>query len=1453
MGSTSSKFRKALQNGEEYVAMQLYMNSPELRKSLDPNLSYGDNYNHDTPLHCVSRHGMKSLLRLFLKDLSGNPNKKNARNETSIHSVCLCNTAYDPAIMSKRAECLYMILQWEGAILRNGERERAEIDAIDEKGNTALHYAAQSGLKPSVELLVANNSKLFVENKEKLTPCDVAEKSNNLSIALYLESKMVFSTEAAESVLEQEISFIEPEEPYTGLRPQDLQEAKDQLLVETSDMLRVPLFTAEALLRNHEWSRENLLESWMRDPVACCDKAGVKPPSDIAIDNSVLGRRLQMSEDDYICQEDTVCDICADNISKTEDPVDMPCNHQFCRVCWESYLTGKIQEGCAHNIRCPAFDCTKLVPIETIENLVSRDMARRYLQFDIKAFVDSNPHIKWCPAPGCGRAVKYPEGEHPSRGSASNYTAPPPTSKSVDCGNGHFYCWNCLGEAHEPCSCENLRVWHEKIAEIKPEELTNTSKDSESAANILWLVTNSKPCPKCNSPIQKNEGCNHMKCTKCKHDFCWVCLEPWNKHGSATGGYFRCNRYEAVHKADEKSGSVVKEAEEKNKKMQELNKFVHYYTRYKNHENSFKLEQPLIRSAKEKMLILAKAVTDTANASSETQFIEDAINELLKARRVLKFSYAYGYYLEDDGRTKTIFEFMQTELEEATETLSQMVARPYLRTPRYKIIQSAQLVQRKRHEFLSAVSKGLIPPEETPPLLRRKQFARKNIFNFENNDDDGDALRQAIAASLQEMPPGGDGWMMDKTGRHNNIPLLYEYLGFDSEESDDTSPISMTDQGLELKEPDTPSSPDSSDSTLCFKPGCGKPRAKNKRSTVAHEYCGLKCMRQDKLSRMESDSPPYCEDENTINNEQIDLLRALEMSRLLLMEQAQQLDNGCDSSEASASDVNSLQLPALVQKLSSPRIRKRLSSFGKREDSSPQAVSPSTHSVRSIESGESVQPNPNSEEVELQRALELSCQSLKDGKTPETDLEHAIRLSLQATEDDNLDTKIDSNQRSPSANSRLLSNDDMNELLQASAVCSVLEINKPHMSTVTEAKCNASKVQYFSEKESSDTRQEKSFNGKHTVCDNDLDIPQVKVIAPLAVSETDTDDKDMLLSTPEEISARVYVSEEASSIAHCQSLANAQSRARDHSPLRRTCSGSDQRKVTEILPDLLCPPSAHARVYRSHSAPEEGVAAKSVPNSPGLLRNRRVGSSPSERDFLDPRDSPHMWDSVYLDYRVCHSSRGSPRCQRYTSGINTKQMEANDETESTSKEIWEKNVDSIWQKKATHFQEQKVRSQASSPNSAAQTLEKAFEQVHFPTKYSTQFESKPKSSQGIPVEYKEKNYSSNARKNRHSVYSSSPSRTGTLEVKESRRCRSVSPAPRNVSQQKGPISVNPQGLEEGATAVVRQKSTEKRSGDKTTVVSKEKSDRERRRRRERRSRRKEKEEEVGWQMEEWQY
>ena len=73
----------------------------------------------------------------------------------------------------------------------------------------------------------------------------------------------------------------------------------------------------------------------------------------------------------------------------------------------------------------------------------------------------------------------------------------------------------------------------------------------------------------------------------------------------------------------------------------------------------FQLEEPLATTAKEKMMVLAKAVTDPDTANTETKFVEDAVQQLLKARRVLKCSYVYGYYLQETGYKKPIFEFMQ--------------------------------------------------------------------------------------------------------------------------------------------------------------------------------------------------------------------------------------------------------------------------------------------------------------------------------------------------------------------------------------------------------------------------------------------------------------------------------------------------------------------------------------------------------------------------------------------------------------------------------------------------------------------------------------------------------------------------------------------------------------------------------------------------------------------------
>ena len=131
-------------------------------------------------------------------------------------------------------------------------------------------------------------------------------------------------------------------------------------------------------------------------------------------------------------------------------------------------------------------------------------------------------------------------------------------------------------------------------------------------------------------------------------------MEPWKKHSGSTGGYFQCNRYEATNKITQKTKHNISAAEEAHLKAVESNKFAHYYTRFKNHENSYKLEEPLLTKAKMKFETLICQKQDAENQvdyadegleKNQHLFIEEAIRELLKARKILRCSYVYGYYL----------------------------------------------------------------------------------------------------------------------------------------------------------------------------------------------------------------------------------------------------------------------------------------------------------------------------------------------------------------------------------------------------------------------------------------------------------------------------------------------------------------------------------------------------------------------------------------------------------------------------------------------------------------------------------------------------------------------------------------------------------------------------------------------------------------------------------------
>jgi len=62
----------------------------------------------------------------------------------------------------------------------------------------------------------------------------------------------------------------------------------------------------------------------------------------------------------------------------------------------------------------------------------------------------------------------------------------------------------------------------------------------------LLLLYLSVQCPRCQVCIEKNGGCNHMQCSKCKHDFCWMCLGGKQSMTSINLLYFINNRFKSV-------------------------------------------------------------------------------------------------------------------------------------------------------------------------------------------------------------------------------------------------------------------------------------------------------------------------------------------------------------------------------------------------------------------------------------------------------------------------------------------------------------------------------------------------------------------------------------------------------------------------------------------------------------------------------------------------------------------------------------------------------------------------------------------------------------------------------------------------------------------------------------------------------------------------------------------
>uniref|UniRef100_A0A1Y1JWN5 RBR-type E3 ubiquitin transferase n=1 Tax=Photinus pyralis TaxID=7054 RepID=A0A1Y1JWN5_PHOPY len=427
---------------------------------------------------------------------------------------------------------------------------------------------------------------------------------------------------------------------FEVLSTDDIVQYMTDTIKDVNTVVQLPAATTRTLLNFFNWDKEKLLERFYdgNQDELFREAHVVSPFKRVSVTKPKFSRKILGTEE---------CEICFMVLHQSQ-MTGLECGHRFCYPCWNEYLTTKVmEEGVGKSIACAAHNCPILVDDQSAMRLLNDPQIRvKYQHLITSSFVECNRLLRWCPGPDCNYAIKVA------------YVDALP----VTCRCGHVFCFACGEHWHEPVRCELLRRWIKKCDE-----------DSETSN---WIAANTKECPKCNATIVKDGGCNHMVCKNqsCKADFCWVCLGPWEPHGSS---WYSCNRY------DDHEAKAARDAQDRSRA--ELQRYLFYCNRYMNHMQSLRFENKLYEEVQAKM----DEMQDNNMGWIEVQFLKRAVDILCKCRQTLMYTYVFAYYLRKNNQS-VIFEDNQKDLESSTELLSEYLERDITQENLPNIKQEAQ-------------------------------------------------------------------------------------------------------------------------------------------------------------------------------------------------------------------------------------------------------------------------------------------------------------------------------------------------------------------------------------------------------------------------------------------------------------------------------------------------------------------------------------------------------------------------------------------------------------------------------------------------------------------------------------------------------------------------------------------------------------------------------------------
>ncbi|EGT51786.1 hypothetical protein CAEBREN_02681 [Caenorhabditis brenneri] len=413
---------------------------------------------------------------------------------------------------------------------------------------------------------------------------------------------------------------------------------------EAQELLEMRPGICQILLQKYKWSVAFLMEKFYDNPDrgAFLTAVNVDPSEHL---HAVVGE----------------CQICFEE----QELTGLACEHRYCWDCLREYMIDKIFDG-QSEIKCIGLECPLVFEEEKIGSIViDPEVMSCYHRLLVQKYVQNDAFMKSCPDLSCENTIQVLN----------------PSIRHVKCNCGYSFCFSCGNDSHEPISCRYLDKW-----------LLKGPEDQSS----VWILTNTKKCPRCNAPIEKNGGCMHMTCHSkdCRYEFCWLCMRDWRAHAN-------CNDFQRTNDAAREA--MI------NKTIADRDRYKFYHDRYAGHMQSLKLEKPLRAKFDEQMKEIEE---DGDRDLRDFQYIYVAIDALSASRRTLMHSYVFAFFLEENY-SAIIFKSNQADLNDATENLSKVLEEfvnsesvGFAEDSKKEIMHKSQYVEQRRKALIEHCIEG---------------------------------------------------------------------------------------------------------------------------------------------------------------------------------------------------------------------------------------------------------------------------------------------------------------------------------------------------------------------------------------------------------------------------------------------------------------------------------------------------------------------------------------------------------------------------------------------------------------------------------------------------------------------------------------------------------------------------------------------------------------------------